>query len=172
MISLRDRGAGLAAAGADPSFHPLFGIAHELPGGFADPIHKHDEGQLLYAAAGTMSVTADRMSLVLPPNRAIWLPAGTRHEMECRNPMTLCAVHVDQRWSELSGGCCVLEVTDFLRALILEVVRARRWGQAGGHSPHAAGYGACALSCAHASFARPIQAVPDDAEGSRQSARH
>jgi AraC-like DNA-binding protein len=96
--------------------------AHEFGHGFKDRMHAHDSGQLLYASAGVMSVIADQTSLVLPPNRAIWLPAGTRHELYCRGPVSLRTIYIHPDRDAVLPGCCVIEVTDFLKALILEVV--------------------------------------------------
>lgn len=112
-----------ATGGTSPASEPaLFGVAHELPAGFRDPMHSHARGQLLYAATGVMSVIADRMSLLLPPNRAIWLPAGTGHELQCRGAVSLRAIYMDEAIGDVLGGCCVLEVTGLLKALILEMV--------------------------------------------------
>ena len=69
-----------------------------------------------------MSVLADTMSLILPPQRAIWLPAGTRHELHCRSPVSLRTIYVTPEVDTLFDTCCVLEITEFMRALILEVV--------------------------------------------------
>ena len=41
--------------------------------------HAHDWHQLIYASAGVMTVTADRGAWIVPPQWAIWAPAGVRH---------------------------------------------------------------------------------------------
>jgi AraC-like DNA-binding protein len=96
--------------------------AHEFESGFKDSLHSHDSGQLLYAPSGVMSVIAEMTSLVLPPCRAIWLPAGTRHELYCRGRVSLRTIYIHPDLGALMPNCCVIEVTDFLKALILEVV--------------------------------------------------
>lgn len=96
--------------------------SHEFGNGFKDSMHSHDSGQLLYARSGVMSVIADMTSLMLPPHRAIWLPAGTRHELYCRGPVSLRTIYIHPDLDTVMPGCCVIEVTDFLKALILEVV--------------------------------------------------
>ena len=96
--------------------------AHEFGHRFTDELHSHDSGQLLYAPSGVMSVIADSTSLVLPPHRAIWLPAGTRHELYCRGPVSLRTIYIHPDLDAVMPVCCVIEVTDFLKALILEVV--------------------------------------------------
>jgi AraC-like DNA-binding protein len=42
--------------------------------------HSHDEHQLAWAASGVLIVECDAGSYVLPPTRALWIPAQTPHE--------------------------------------------------------------------------------------------
>ncbi len=101
---------------------PVCGLRDEYPAGFVDPSHTHDRAQLLYASAGVMSVVAPTMSFVIPPQRAVWLPAGTPHEVSCRGSVSLRTLYVDPALEPGLPDCQVLEVSDFLKALILEVV--------------------------------------------------
>jgi AraC-like DNA-binding protein len=42
--------------------------------------HAHDSHQLVWAANGVLNVVADAGTWVLPPSRALWIPAGVPHE--------------------------------------------------------------------------------------------
>jgi len=42
--------------------------------------HTHDCHQLAWAATGVLTVITDGGTWVLPPNRALWIPAGAAHE--------------------------------------------------------------------------------------------
>jgi AraC-like DNA-binding protein len=42
--------------------------------------HEHDTHQLVWAANGVLTVIADSGTWVLPPSRALWMPAGVSHE--------------------------------------------------------------------------------------------
>src|SRR5579859_3480381 len=42
--------------------------------------HTHDDHQLAWAASGVLTVRTERADWVLPPTRALWIPAGVRHE--------------------------------------------------------------------------------------------
>lgn len=42
--------------------------------------HAHDRHQLAWAAEGVLTVVAETHTWVLPPTRALWIPAGVRHE--------------------------------------------------------------------------------------------
>lgn len=98
------------------------GLTDEYPAGFVDPVHAHDRIQVLYACSGVMSVVTPSTSFVVPPQRAVWLPAGMLHEVSCRGPVSLRTLYIDPARYVEAPECRVIEVSDFLRALILKVV--------------------------------------------------
>lgn len=102
----------------------IMGLEDEYAPGFMDPLHSHRHAQLLYASSGVMSVTADDAAFVIPPQRAIWLPAHMAHEVSCRGHVSLRTLYFDEAQTGLTGRACqVIEVSDFLRALIVELSR-------------------------------------------------
>src|SRR6185312_17285961 len=46
--------------------------------GFEILPHSHQRAQLIYATTGTMRVATDSGVWVVPPQRALWMPAGIR----------------------------------------------------------------------------------------------
>jgi AraC-like DNA-binding protein len=104
------------------SDRPVIALQDEYPAGYTDPMHSHDHVQILYASAGVMAVRTPDVSFVIPPQRAIWLPAGTRHEVSCRGPVSLRTLYLPEPADGKPGGCRVFEVSNLLKALILEVV--------------------------------------------------
>ena len=79
--------------------------------------------QLLYGCTGVMTVLTAQGEFVVPPQRAIWLPAGASHEVHCRGPVSLRTLFVDARLSPaLPGKCCVIEVSRLLHSLLNEAV--------------------------------------------------
>lgn len=106
----------------DLSQRPVCGLTDEYSAGFIDPMHSHDRIQVLYACSGVMSVVTSEMSFVIPPQRAVWLPAGVPHEVSCRGPVSLRTLYIDAAYDAEQPSCRVVEVSDFLKALILEVV--------------------------------------------------
>ena len=106
----------------DESDRPVIGLEDEYDAGYVDRLHRHGRDQLLYASAGVMSVTTARANFVIPPQRAIWIPANVDHEVACRGPVSLRTLYFsDGRPS--NGECRVIEVSDLLRALIVEVAK-------------------------------------------------
>lgn len=101
---------------------PVVTLDDEYPAGFIDPMHCHDRSQILFASSGVMSVTTRETSFVIPPQRAVWLPAGVMHEVSCRGPVSLRTLYLDRDMGSDPDTCRVFEVSDFLKALILETV--------------------------------------------------
>lgn len=101
---------------------PVVALDDEYPAGFVDPTHSHDRTQILYASSGVMSVRTDKSTYVIPPQRAMWIPAGVMHEVSCRGAVSLRTLYIEATLGRDPQCCRVLEVTPFLRALILEVV--------------------------------------------------
>lgn len=100
---------------------PVAALSDEYPPGHVDPRHKHERAQLIYASTGIMSVTTDAGSFVVPPQRAVWIPAGVEHEVYCRGHVSLRTLYVDENArGTLPKTCRVLEVSHLLRELIVE----------------------------------------------------
>ena len=101
---------------------PVVSFSDEYPAGYTDPYHSHVRAQLSYAVSGVLRVTTDDGSYVLPPNRAIWIPAGVGHTTSCRESVKFHAVYIDPAFDALPDKCRVFEVSDLVRALIGEVI--------------------------------------------------
>jgi AraC-like DNA-binding protein/quercetin dioxygenase-like cupin family protein len=103
---------------------PVAALAAECSPGFVDPFHSHKRAQFLYASCGVTHVTTDAASFIVPPQRALWIPGGTPHEVQCRGHVSVRTLYIDPAARpELSRTCQVLEVSDLLRGLVLEATR-------------------------------------------------
>lgn len=108
----------------DLSAWPVVGLHDEYSAGFRDEPHTHNRAQLLYASSGVMSVTVENANFVVPPQRAVWIPSHHVHNISCRGPVLLRTLYFDEEATGLSGrGCHIVEISDFLRALIIEIAR-------------------------------------------------
>lgn len=101
---------------------PVIALSDEYPAGYVDPMHSHDHVQILYASAGVMSVKTPETSFVIPPQRAVWLPAGVKHEVGCRGPVSLRTLYLSEVPNVRDADCRVFEVSNLLKSLILEAV--------------------------------------------------
>ncbi|MFC4296248.1 helix-turn-helix domain-containing protein [Novosphingobium tardum] len=100
---------------------PVMGFDDSYPAGFVDPPHAHQRAQLTYCEKGVMTVISAANSFILPPRRAIWLPAGTVHEVHCRNAVASYTLYIDPALDTSAQQARVFEVSDLVRALIFEV---------------------------------------------------
>tara|TARA_B100001179_G_scaffold214159_1_gene183310 strand:+ start:2963 stop:3730 length:768 start_codon:yes stop_codon:yes gene_type:complete len=105
---------------------PVVVLVDEYPAGYLDPLHRHDHIQVLYASAGVMSVRTPDVSYVIPPQRAVWIPAHTDHEVHCRGPVSLRTLYLKPELNTRGHECRAFEVSPFLKALILEAARLDR----------------------------------------------
>ncbi|WP_332604766.1 AraC family transcriptional regulator [Acinetobacter sp. ESBL14] len=65
---------------------PVIGIASDM--GIHDSgRHSHLRHQLLFSAAGSITIELDKTICILPPRRAAWIPAGTAHRAIMRGVM-------------------------------------------------------------------------------------
>lgn len=85
--------------------------------------HAHRWPQLIYAASGSMRVRADRMLWIVPPARAIWAPAGARHEIHASGDFAMRTLYLEPRLAEgLADRCTAIDVSPLLREMILHAV--------------------------------------------------
>lgn len=56
--------------------------------------HAHDDHQLAWAPSGVLTVRTESAAWVLPPTRALWIPATIRHETLSATTATMQAVYV------------------------------------------------------------------------------
>ena len=51
--------------------------------------HRHERAQLIHATSGTMRVSTGDGVWVVPPQRALWMPAGVRHGIVMLGDVTM-----------------------------------------------------------------------------------
>jgi AraC-like DNA-binding protein/quercetin dioxygenase-like cupin family protein len=62
-----------------------------------DP-HVHREAQLVYAAKGTMQVTTPKGRWLVPPDRAVWVPARLVHAIDVLADIEMRTLYFDLAW--------------------------------------------------------------------------
>jgi AraC-like DNA-binding protein/quercetin dioxygenase-like cupin family protein len=92
--------------------------------GYVIPPHSHEWGQLIYASQGVMSIQTANSWRVVPPRRAVWVPAGIEHQIEMSGAVSMRTIYLIPALSDsLPPECCVVNVSPLLRELILHAVR-------------------------------------------------
>ncbi len=102
---------------------PIVASANEYPTGHRIEPHRHARAQLVYASEGVMTVTAAAASWVVPPLRAVWMPAGMEHVIRVNRAISMRSlfIHLDAA-TGLPEACRVVTVSALLRALILRAM--------------------------------------------------
>ncbi len=102
---------------------PIVAVAKEFPSGHLIPLHQHSRSQFLYASSGVMTVKTVKGIWVVPPLRAVWIPANTLHEIEVSGHLSMRTLYIDsETFPGPSSECCVIAVTPLLRELILYAI--------------------------------------------------
>ena len=100
---------------------PVAAMAKRFPPGFQITPHSHARDQLLYAVSGVMRVQTETEAWIVPPDRAVYLPAGTRHTVAIRDDLEMRTLYIDNG-AGVAARPSVLEMSDLLRALILALI--------------------------------------------------
>jgi len=94
-------------------------------GGHVLQPHAHAAHQLLFACSGAMTVTGDRTSWMIPPGRAVLIPAGIPHSIRMWGEVAMRSLYfpVDATAPSFQATetCRVISVRPLLRELILRV---------------------------------------------------
>jgi AraC-like DNA-binding protein/quercetin dioxygenase-like cupin family protein len=91
--------------------------------------HKHASHQLLFAASGAMTVTGDRTTWMIPPGRAVLIPAGVLHSIRMWGDVAMRSLYFQPAapgrpeglQPALFDACRVISVSPLLRELILRI---------------------------------------------------
>jgi AraC-like DNA-binding protein len=100
-------------------------LASQYSSGYQMVEHDHPWRQLLYATSGAMTVYAGRWSWIIPPGKAVFIPAGCRHSMRMWGEVAMRTLYFPAATDAAalsSPECFVISVTPLLRELILRVI--------------------------------------------------
>ena len=82
--------------------------------------HSHIEDQLLFASEGVMTVETDEGIWVVPPLRAVWIPAGTVHGVSMSGHVSMRTLYILPKLCRtVPRHCLVINISSLLRELIL-----------------------------------------------------
>lgn len=102
---------------------PVQPLARTYPRGLFIEPHEHVWGQLLYAMSGVMWVETPFEALVVPPQRAVWLPPGVPHGIRVVSDLQMRNIYLRPALAAtLDSSVQVIEVGGLLRELIVSLV--------------------------------------------------
>jgi AraC-like DNA-binding protein len=98
-------------------------LAMDCPSGYRTDLHAHPWHQLIYASRGVMTADTQTGSWVVPARRAVWMPATVPHRVLMHGLVSMRTLYIRDGISDsLPKECCVLNVSDLLRELILRTI--------------------------------------------------
>ena len=75
---------------------------------------------MVYASRGVMTVRTQHGTWVVPPQRAVWIPAYMSHRITMSGSVAMRTLYLNPRLAkELPPKCCVINVSSLLKELIL-----------------------------------------------------
>src|SRR6266849_10385945 len=99
-------------------------VSADLAHGHVIPEHSHPEDQLLFASSGVMTLRTKQGVWVVPPLRAVWIPADTPHSVAMSGAVSMRTLYLLPRLCRTRAGqCCVRDVSALLRGLILHAFK-------------------------------------------------
>ena len=105
------------------------GLATEYSKGTWIEPHIHAAHQIVHARDGIMRVFSTGGVWVVPPGRALWVPANTEHSILCISAVSMRTVYLRGQHATFSRECVVWNVSSLLRELIIRVAGGDCRGQ-------------------------------------------
>lgn len=101
----------------------LAAMAKSFAPGDTLPPHAHARDQVLYATQGVMRVATAREAWIVPPDRALYVPAGVSHGVALRGRVEMRTLYIKPGAAPgLPEAPAVLDISSLLRALILALL--------------------------------------------------
>lgn len=98
-------------------------LSADCPAGHSVEPHRHSRSQLLYALSGVVMVSTGSGHWMVPPEHAIWLPAGVEHAVDMLGDVQLRSIYVrPDAITGLPEDLRVYAITDLMRSLIIEAI--------------------------------------------------
>src|SRR5579872_7605879 len=72
-------------------------LTRDYPAGHTIPFHFHDRDQLVYASLGVMTVRTRDGTWVVPPHRAVWIPAEIPHTIAMSGAVAMRTLYLTSR---------------------------------------------------------------------------
>jgi len=102
---------------------PFAAMAKSFTDGFAIEPHSHPRDQLIYAVSGLMRVRTAHEAWIVPPDRAVHVPARTTHAIVMRGNVEMRTLYVTRGAAAgLPSRPTVIAVSTLLRELVLALI--------------------------------------------------
>ena len=100
-------------------------VTFPMPAGQVFDWHTHDDHQLAWAASGVLTVRTAASAWALPPSRALWIPAGVRHETVSAGTAVMRALYVRPGLCPINWPDCTPVAASPLLAQLIDYLEDR-----------------------------------------------
>jgi len=104
---------------APDALRPLRAKEHFLKADTLVELHTHPWPQLTFSTRGVIRLSTEDGSYIVPPSRALWVPANMSHSITLIEDAELRTVYLHSWLGPVWEKCEVLEISPLLRALML-----------------------------------------------------
>lgn len=97
---------------------PVYGKIDTLPNLALGFSHSHPWLQFSWALQGVLEVHTASGRYLAPPQRAVWIPSGVEHLVQCSSSTLLRSLYIQPQYLPAASRCRVVGVSPLLRELI------------------------------------------------------
>ena len=102
---------------------PIIALGSHYPDGHAVLPHRHRRGQLISGVSGVVVLATPQGTWVMPPQRGMWIPPGTLHDVRMIGAVTIQSLYVEPEMArDMPKFCHVVGITPFMRSLMTEAL--------------------------------------------------
>jgi len=110
---------GIQIEAVDTVAASAIAIGNTYPDGHEIPLHSHRRGQLISSAQGSLVLGTPDGTLVMPPERGLWIPPGILHEVRMIGAASLQSIYLEPAAAAaMPSRCQVVSIPPFMRSLI------------------------------------------------------
>lgn len=102
-------------------------LAYEFDNGENVADHFHTEDQFVYASKGLMTIYTKDGFWIVPPSRAVWIPAKVVHSIRITGKVSMRTLYFEPKFvKSLPKKCFVMNVSPLLRELTLHACKFQK----------------------------------------------
>ena len=116
-----EQGARIDALDGVP--RPVIALGSHYPDGQVIPPHLHRRGQLITGVSGVIVLATPQGTWVMPPQRGMWIPPGTLHDVRMVGAVTVQSLYLEPEAARgMPRDCQVVGILPFMRSLMAEAM--------------------------------------------------
>ncbi|MGX1309149.1 AraC-like DNA-binding protein [Amorphus suaedae] len=102
---------------------PVVALGVDYPDGNVIAAHYHNRDQLLYGSTGAVMVATPEGAWMMPPQRGMWIPAGTVHEVQMLGDVRMRSLYLEPgAVAGMPDRCQVVGISALMRGLLADAV--------------------------------------------------